>query len=104
MPQYFVNAEHERPDFRLVITYLWHDFFNVDTDGDSYNPASRKWTQLYIRNRQDDSQIVDIDPATDDPLILRVESKQEYLATTIASLLPGSGPKGPDPLDGQITG
>ena len=40
MTQFYVNAEHDRPDFRPVITYLWHDILNVDTDGDSFDPAS----------------------------------------------------------------
>lgn len=87
MPQYFINAERERPDFRLVITFLWHDLFNVDTDGNSYNPASRTWTQLYFCNRQDDSEIVDVTPAADTPLVLRVESKKRYLAARTAYFL-----------------
>ena len=87
MTRFYVNAEQERPDFRLVITYLWHDLYNVDTDGNSYNPASRTWTQLFIRNRQDDSEAVDIIPATDDPLILLVESQKEYLAARTAYFL-----------------
>ncbi len=87
MPQYFINAERERPDFRLVITFLWHDLFNVDTDGNSYNPASRIWTQLYICNRQDGSEIVDVTRAVDAPLVLRVESKKRYLAARTAYFL-----------------
>lgn len=87
MTQFYVNAERERPDFRLVITYLWHDLYKVDTDGNSYNPASRTWTQLFIRNRQDDSEAIDIVPAIEDPLILLVESQKEYLAARTAYFL-----------------
>jgi hypothetical protein len=87
MPQYFVNAERERPDFRLVITYLWHDLFNVDTEGDSQNPASRTWTELYICNRQDASEVVDVTPAADTPLVLRIESQKRYLAARTAYFL-----------------
>ena len=87
MPQYFVKAERERPDFRLVIAYLWHDLFNVDTEGDSHNPASRTWTQLYICNRQDDSEVVDVTPANETPLVLRIESQKRYLAARTAYFL-----------------
>jgi hypothetical protein len=87
MPQYFISAERERPDFRLVITFLWHDLFNVNTDGDSYNPASRTWTQLYIRNRQDSAEVVEVYPAIEAPLILRVESTKEFLAARTAYFL-----------------
>ena len=71
MVQYFVRAERERPDFRLVITYLWHDLYNVDTDGDSYNPASRTCTRLFVRNLQDESQVVYVNPQTNSPCVLR---------------------------------
>jgi hypothetical protein len=87
MTQYFINAERDRPDYRLVITFLWHDLFNVDTDGDSHNPASRTWTQLYIRNRQDESEEVDVFPVCVTPLILRVESQKDYLAVRTAYFL-----------------
>ncbi|MCC9603748.1 hypothetical protein LOC67_24625 [Stieleria sp. JC731] len=87
MKQFFVNAESERPDFRLVVTYLWHDLYNVDTDGNSCNPASRTWTQLFIRNRQDDSETVDIFPVSEAPSILLVESQKEYLAARTAYFL-----------------
>ena len=87
MVQYFVRAERERPDFRLVITYLWHDLYNVDTDGDSYNPASRTWTRLLVRNRQDESEVVYVNPATNSPLVLRVESEKEHLAARTAYFL-----------------
>ncbi|MCA9217630.1 MAG: hypothetical protein KDB27_31390 [Planctomycetales bacterium] len=40
-PQDFDYAERQRPDFRLVITFLWHDLFDVDTEGNSHNPASQ---------------------------------------------------------------
>ena len=46
MPRFFVQPEGPRPDFRLVITFLGGDSHNVDTDGNSHNPASRDWTCL----------------------------------------------------------
>lgn len=87
MAQYFVTAERERPDFRLVIAFLWHDLHNVDTDGDSDNPASRTWTSLLVRNRQDESEIVTVNPVANTPLILRIESENEHLAARTAYFL-----------------
>lgn len=87
MAQYFVRTERERPDFRLVIAFLWHDLYSVDTDGDSDNPASRKWTWLFVRNRQDESEIVTVNPVANTPLILRIESENEHLAARTAYFL-----------------
>jgi hypothetical protein len=85
--RFYITAPGERPDFRLVITFLWHDGQNVDTDGNSYNPASRTWTQLYIQNREQPDQVVDVTPYQESPLILLIESKQQYLAARVAFFL-----------------
>jgi hypothetical protein len=83
----FVNPSGPRPDFRLVISFLWKDFHNVDTDGDSHNPASRAWTELYIANRECPSEIVEVLPARLDPLVLKVQSESEVLAHRVAYFL-----------------
>ncbi len=83
----YVSAPAERPDFRLVIAFLWHDGQNVDTDGDSHNPASRNWTELYLCNRENSAEMVDISPAQQTPLILEVESELEVLAARTAYFL-----------------
>lgn len=82
-----VTAPRERPEFRLVIAFLWHDAKDVDTDGDSNNPASREWTELYIQNRADTDEVVDILPQEESPLVLRVESDRDYLAARVAYFL-----------------
>ena len=87
MTQFYVNAERDRPDFRLVVTYLWHDLYNVNTDGNSPNPASRDWTELFIQNRQDETETVDIVAAMEDPLILLIESQTDHLAARTAYFL-----------------
>jgi len=74
-------------DFRTVISFLWSDFHNVDTDGDSQNPASRQWTDLHILNRENSKETVDIMIETRSPLVFRVESKLESLAARIAFFL-----------------
>ena len=83
----YVLVPNERPDYRLVSTFLWSEEMNINTDGDSYNPASRVWTQLYIANRQNSEEEVDIYPAQAEPLILRVCSRLEYLAVRAAYFL-----------------
>lgn len=87
MQKFYISIYKQRPDFRLVIAFLWHDGQNVDTEGDSYNPASRDWTELYIKNREQPDEIVNISPHRSSPLILIVESNLEYLAARVAYFL-----------------
>jgi hypothetical protein len=85
--RFYITAPGERPDFRRVITFLWHDGQNVDTDGNSHNPTSRTWTELYIKNRERPDQVVDVTPYQESPLILLIQSKQRYLAARVAFFL-----------------
>ncbi len=87
MTQYFVKAERERPDFRLVITYLWHDLYNVDTDGGFIQSSQSHVDSSFRRNRQDESEIVYVNPATNSAMVLRVESEKEHLAARTAYFL-----------------
>src|SRR5215213_7425264 len=87
MAQFFIRPRGPRPDFRLVITFLWGDFHNVDTDGNSHNPASHDWTELYCTNREAARERVDVFPAQDDPLTLRVRSEVPELAARVAYFL-----------------
>jgi hypothetical protein len=76
-----------RPDFRLVITFLWSDMRNVDSDGDSHNPASQTWTWLYLKDRVSPSSPVDVSTVSTDPLLLAVESEDAALAARVAIFL-----------------
>ena len=82
-----VKPAGPRPDYRLVATFLWSDMHNVDSDGDSYNPASTEWTELYLANREVLSEVVDVHPLQANPLILAVESESEPLAARVAYFL-----------------
>ena len=84
MPTFFVTTPNERPDFRTAIAFLWHDGQNVDTEGDSNNPASRTWTELYISNRERADETVEAFPYQNSPLILQIESDHENLAARLA--------------------
>jgi hypothetical protein len=87
MPKFFVKPTSLRPDFRLVLTFLWDDDRDCDTDGNSRNPASREWTELYCRNRDTPTEIFDVSPVSSEPLVLEVESPHEWLAARVAYYL-----------------
>ncbi len=87
MARVFLQPRGPRPDFRLVITFLWGDFHNVDTDGNSYNPASRDWTELYCQNRGNEAETFDVAPTSESPLTLEVESDLPELAARVAYFL-----------------
>lgn len=83
---FYITAPKPRPDFRTLIAYIWEEDHDVDSDGDSYDPASREWTELTLSSRQTDER-VDIDPYQHDPLILVVRSLDKPLAACVAYLL-----------------
>ena len=85
--RFFIRPRGPRPDFRLVITFLWSDMRNVDSDGDSHNPASRQWTWLYLKDRVASSSSVDVSAVSTDPLLLAVESEDAALAARVAIFL-----------------
>ncbi len=82
----FVRVNGPRPDFRLVLAFVWGDI-DTDTDGDSRNPASNDWTQLSAQSRVHQDEFFTIDPVSNDPLVLEVESNHEWLVRVVAYLL-----------------
>ena len=76
-----------RPDFRLVVTFLWSEMHNVDSEGNSVSPASRDWTDLYLANREAPSEVVEVYPLQTSPLVLVVESETGSLASRAAFFL-----------------
>jgi len=86
MTRFFVRAPGSRPDYRLVLAFVWGDA-DCDTDGNSYNPASREWTALYARHRGRPLEAFDVNLSSTDPLVLEVESQHEWIAAAIAYLL-----------------
>ena len=73
-----------------MISFLWGDSANVDTDGDSYNPASRDWTELYCMNRDNEREVISIGPVVDEPLTLEICSEIPKLAARVAYFLASS--------------
>ena len=83
----YLKPLKERPDFRLVITWLWKDFHNVDTDENASNPASKEWTELYIRNRERTEENIEIEPISENPLVLQISASQKGLLYRTTSFL-----------------
>jgi len=84
MTYFFIQPQTSLPDFRLIIAFLWSDFQNVDTDGNSNNPASREWTELDVLNRERPQETFSVGPTADKPLTLRISSELGELAARVA--------------------
>ena len=83
--QVIINSD--RPDFRTVWIFLWGENHDIDSDGDSSNPASRTWTQLYMKSREEENELFEIYPIEENPLIFEVASENIYLANRVAYFL-----------------
>lgn len=60
------------------------DIHNLDTDGDSLNPASREWTFLYLANRENKNEYATISQDEEKVDVYLIESSTEefgYLLT-----------------------
>jgi len=84
---FHVRPSGPRPDFRLVITFLWKELHNVDSDGNADHPASRAWTELYLMNRDDKTEVVRVHLVSATPLVLAVDSDTAYLSARVAYFL-----------------
>ena len=87
MATLYVQPAGLRPDFRLVLAFVWGDAANCDTDGNAHYPADRGWTNLYAWNRSRPGEVFDVTVARETPLILEVDSPIEWLAVAVAYLL-----------------
>ena len=85
--QYFLTNIGTRPDFRLVVEFIWGEGHNCKTDGNARHPASREWTDLWIRSREVDASVVEVEPVSEDPLVLVVSSESPDLAARMALFL-----------------
>ncbi len=76
---FIVRVNKSRPDFRVFIDLLYGHGHNVDTDGNSFRPESREWTDLYIKDRESDEPPVLITQSENDKLEFEITSKSERL-------------------------
>jgi hypothetical protein len=83
----YVRPAGSRPDFRLVLAFVWGDAADCDTEGNARHPADREWTELYAQNRSRSDEVFNVIEFGKDPLVLTVESPTEWLAAAVANLL-----------------
>jgi hypothetical protein len=83
---YYVVSPGPRPPFAEVAKELWGSA-DFDSDGNSSGPSDTKWTELTVILRPTYAQRVDIDPVSDDPLVLKVESASAELAERAARFI-----------------
>ena len=53
------------PPYYEIAYSLWGKAADFDSDGNSYDPESRTWTELSLILRSDKNQRIDIDPTAD---------------------------------------
>lgn len=75
------------PDYRLFIDFMWGEGHNIDSDGDSDNPASRNWTYLYMKSREIENEVFSIDQTVKNSLVYEVTSSNEVIAKRAAYFL-----------------
>jgi hypothetical protein len=82
-----IRVNSDRPDFRLFNFFLWGENHRFDSEGDSYNPASRTWTSLYMGSREHEGEYFEIAMDSEEPLIFRVTSPIFAIANRVALFL-----------------
>jgi hypothetical protein len=87
MTSYFVRVQGDRPPFSCLAYFLWGTTVNFDSDGNASSPSDRCWTELTVINRAHQDDRVDVDPVSDDPLILKIEADSLTLAARAAFYL-----------------
>ena len=75
-----------RPPFVLVAHHLWGDA-DIDSDGNSSTPDDTECTELTLIRRPDNDERVDIDLASESPLVLKIHSESLTLAKRTADFL-----------------
>ena len=78
-----------RPPFGELAEHLWGAGCNINSDGDSADPWDVGWTELTVELRDggtvDDR--VDVDPVSEEPLVLKVQSRSSDLVHRAAEFL-----------------
>lgn len=69
----YLKPVDSRPDFRLVKVWLWGENHETDSYGNSFNPADRDWTELYLSSRKKDNEYIDIYPICENPPVLQIK-------------------------------
>jgi hypothetical protein len=84
---YFVRVHGKRPPFSCLAYFLWGSKADFDSDGNSSTPTDSTWTELTLKNRASPDERIDIEPVSDDPLILEIKGSSAILAARAAYYL-----------------
>ena len=76
-----------RPPFASVAKHLWGSGVDFDSDGNSSTLGDTSWTELTIQRRPNYDERVDIDPISEDPLVLKLVSSSAGLVERTADYL-----------------
>jgi hypothetical protein len=85
--RFYLLGTGARPDFRLLVTFVWGGIEGVETNGDADNPASRSWTWLVARTKSKPLQELEVDKASDEPNSLVVSGNSAEVAARAAYFL-----------------
>ena len=80
----FISNPGIRPPFRDLANYLWGD---VDFDSDGNADVNPNWTELTLIRRPNYDERIDIDPASENPLVFKIRSSTPGLAQKTAEYL-----------------
>ena len=75
-----------RPPFPSVAHYLWGNV-DFDSDGNSSHANDNQWTELTVIRRSIDRERLDIDPVSENPLVLVISSTSAGLVHEAAQFL-----------------
>jgi hypothetical protein len=70
-----------------VAEHLWGPGVDFDSDGNSATPDDPSWTELTVMLRKTPEERVDVDLASEAPLVLKVVSESRELALRTATFL-----------------
>ena len=77
-----------RPAYYFLAEHLWGVGCNIDSDGNSDTPEDNGWTELSLFLRGAPSlEQVDIDPISESPLVLKIQSPSQVLCERVAQYL-----------------
>jgi len=81
---WLISNPGKRPPLGTLAHYLWGA---VDYDSDGNADVNPDWTELTLIRRPDYDERVDIDPISENPLVLKISSSTPGLAHRTAQYL-----------------
>jgi hypothetical protein len=86
---FLILSPGPRPSCGQIVQHVYGQGANVDTDGDSVQPASTNWTWLYMKDRSGPkcSAVVEVCMVDPGETLMRVGSEDLALAKATAEFL-----------------